>query len=199
MKHHNFCPETIPRCSGQCHCGCDYGKPNKPSPPDNSGEISKFCASREELLVLSPPGESSEKIPFDNLCFEGDSIFAQKKAPEFVILKNGCYCINFKADRIENESTPTGFKPLNMEINIISSISGLISSHQTPVNGQEVHFCRQLFLKAGEILYLELKHDVNTETILVNYHLSVKHVQDCNLDHCKNSEELQDSQSPCDC
>jgi len=196
MNHTNFCrPAT-----NSCNCpSCSGYNPNRPDKPNNSTYEGKFCASRDKLLVYSPPGESSEKIPFDNICLEGGSIFAQKKSPDFVILKDGCYCLNFTADRIENESTPVGFNPINIEINIISSITGLIASVPTPVNGQEVNFCRQFFFRAGEILFLELKHDINTETVLENYSLSVKHLRNCNQNCCQETDESQSQQQSCNC
>jgi len=204
MNHNNFCqPPTTscncPSCSGHNQNQGNNNKPNKPNSLGSSSYEGKFCASKDQLLVYSPPGESSEKIPFDKICLEGGSIFAQKKSPDFVILKDGCYCLNFKADRIENESTPVGFNPINIEINIYSSISGLIASVPTPVNGQAVDFCRQFFLKAGEILFLQLKHDINTETVLDNYSLSVKHLRNCSQDCCQETDESQSQQQSCSC
>jgi len=177
-------------------CGC----PVCNKPPQKEAE--KLCAGKELFWFIDKSHHGKEgtgKIPFDKICRESKSvvpIFLEADATDFLVLENGLYCINFKASALQNDTMEPGAPYKKVFVNIQSTKKGLLGVATITHNGQPLEICRQAFLNAGEVIYFQIEHEVNTETKIKDYKISFESMENCNEDCCGRPKE---EPKPCGC
>jgi hypothetical protein len=197
----NFNEYSKPPCNCQ---KCNYSQPIQPTAPSPLlPQAEKLCAWKELYWYLDPDNGGrkksekigmSDKIPFDQVCRNGKSVFLQEETADIVILKDSVYCIKFKARAVMTDLMEEGMAR-DVTISVMSTLRGSIGFVTATKNAQPVELCVQAFLRAGEIIYLKISHEKNTETKLKDYKVCVELMDDCNKDCCG---DLKDKIKPCE-
>jgi len=137
---------------------------------------STLTATSSEFFNFT--GRFDSVIPFQNLIADtGDSIFFQPGTTDFIILRTGLYRINYTMASVDNPAVAPGSPIQDINIQLISSLHGIISSTLVNTKGQPVNKSVTIQLQGGEILSLHAVQTEAAEILITNLEINITRLQ----------------------